>query len=366
MQGLSMTSATFIASRPVFTVDGEDVGELTRDLLHLHCEESVDGLKTLRGRFVAVGPQSGEQQQKLLYMDGRILDFGKEIKVAIGPLEGQRTIFEGFISALELNYEEGEEPEICLYAEDKLMDLRMTRRMKTYEEMNDEDIASAIAEEHGLTPEVDAPGPTYDRIQQLNMSDLAFLRERARLLQADVWTDGSSLFFKTRDRRDGLAMTLVRGNDIIAATACADLAHQRTSVRISGYDANNREVIDEEAGEDAVRGEITSGRSGVEILNSAFGERVSHRVREVPLESAEAADWVRAEILRRARGFVQVSGVTSGHPDLIVGGQLTLERMGPVFSGDGYYVTQVAHTYDLSSGHRTQFRAERAAVGNYA
>jgi len=361
-----MTEALFIASSPVFTVDGEDRGELARDLVRLECSESIDGLKTLRARFVAIGPQSGETQQSLLYMDGRILDFGREIKVAIGPLQGQRTIFEGYISALELSFEEGEEPEVCLYAEDKLMDLRMTRRMKTYEEMSDADIASAIAEEHGLTAEVDVSGPTYDRIQQFNMSDLAFLRERARLLQADVWTLGDRLFFKTRDRRPGPAMTLVRGNDIIAVTACADIAHQRTQVRVSGYDAQSREIIDETAGEEAISAEIAGGRSGISILNNAFGERVSHRVREVPLEASEAADWARAEMLRRARGFVQISAVTSGHPDLIVGTQLTLERMGPVFSGDGYYVTRVEHSYDLGKGHRTQFTAERAAVGHFS
>jgi uncharacterized protein len=359
-----MTEALFFAASPVFTVDGEDQGELARDLVRLECRESLDGLKTLQARFVAVGPRAGEREQGLLYQDGRLLDFGKAIKVAIGPLQGQRTIFEGVISALELSFEEGQEPEVCLFAEDRLMALRMTRRMRSYEAMSDADIAAAIAAAHGLSPEVDVDGPTYDRIQQFNMSDLAFLRERARLVQADVWTDGRRLFFQSRDRRQGPDLTLVRGNDIIAVSACADLAHQRTRVRVSGYDAARREAIDEEADEAAIGGEVTRGRSGVSILSGAFGDRVSYRVREVPLASGEAADWARAEMRRRARGFVQVNGVTSGHPDLVVGARVTLERLGPVFSGDGYYVTQVAHSYDLSSGHRTHFRAERATVGH--
>jgi phage protein D len=280
-------------------------------------------------------------------------------------LHNQRTIFDCHISAIEINYDEGEEPEVCIFAEDKLMDLRMTRRMFTYEQMSDADIAADIAEKHSLSSSVDVTGPTYDRIQQMNMSDLAFLRDRARLLQADVWIENGTLNFKTRDKRNGPALTLVRGNDIITVTACADLAHQRTSVRVSGYDANNREVIDEEATQDAVQAEIISGRSGSQILQTAFNARVSHRVCEVPLDASEATDWARAEMLRRARHFVKVNGVTSGHPDLIVGTQLTLERMGPVFDGDGYYVTRARHSYDLSNGHRTQFEAERAAVGNF-
>jgi len=361
-----MTSELFISSSPVFTIDDEDRGELARDLVHLQVEESTSGLKNLRARFVAIGPQEGSDNETLLYMDGRILDFGKAIRVAIGPLYAQRTIFDGYISAIEISYDEGEEPEVSICAEDRLMDLRMTRRMRSYEDMSDADIASEIANEHGLTPEVDVDGPVYDRIQQWNMSDLAFLRERARLLQAEVWVDEDSLHFKARDRRDGPDITLVRGNDMISVTASADLAHQRSAIHVSGYDANNREVIDEEAAGDVIQAEISAGRSGPDVLQTAFGERVSHRVREVPLDASEAADWARAEMLRRARQFVTINGITDGTPDLIVGSRLTLERMGPVFDGDQYYATHVRHTYDLASGHRTHFEAERASIGEFS
>ena len=360
-----MTSPLFISSSPVFTVDDEDHGELARDLIYLQVEESVSGLKNLRARFVALGPDQGAANEQLLYMDGRILDFGKSLKVAIGPLEGQRIIFDGFISALEINFDEGEAPEVCICAEDRLMDLRMIRRMRSYQQISDADIASEIASEHGLTPEVDVEGPNYDLIQQWNMSDLAFLRERARLIQAEVWVDGNSLFFKTRDKRNGTDITLVRGNEIITISASADLAHQRTAVHVSGYDATNREVIDEQATNDVIEAEVTGGRSGPQILQSAFGERVSHRVREVPLDANEATDWARAEMLRRARQFVRVNGITNGSPDLIVGSQLTLENMGAVFDGENYYVTHVRHTYELSGGHRTHFEAEKASVGNF-
>jgi hypothetical protein len=47
---------------------------------------------------------------------------------------------------------------------------------------------------------------------------------------------------------------------------------------------------------------------------------------------------------------------------MVVGSTLTLERAGAPFSGDGYYVTSVRHTYDLTSGFRTHFHAERATI----
>ncbi|MCI5222379.1 MAG: hypothetical protein D3924_06850, partial [Candidatus Electrothrix sp. AR4] len=121
--------------------------------------------------------------------------------------------------------------------------------------------------------------------------------------------------------------------------------------------------IDEAAGEEVIQAEVTEGRTGPAVLQKAFGERVSHRVREVCRNAGEASEWAKAEMLRRARGFVTVRGVTDGTPEMRVGSLLTLERMGAPFNGGGYYVTWVRHTYDLTDGHRTRFVAERATVG---
>jgi phage protein D len=357
-----MTEELFHSVAPVFQVEGEVKGELARDLSRLEIEETTAGLKTLSARLVAQGPVGDEPAEGQLYLDGSILDFGKKLEVSIGPSDSARTIFRGFVSGLEASFQEGHEPEVVIFAEDKFMKLRMTRRMKTYEKMTDAQIAEAIASEHGLSAQTDADGPTYDVVQQWNMSDLAFLRERAQLIQAELWFQDDALNFKTRDKRTATELTLVGGNQIIELQARADLAHQRTKIKVSGYDASERDKIDEEAGEDAIQAEVSGGRTGPAILNQAFGERVSYRVREAPLVSAEATAFARAEMLRRARAFVTVAGMTNGSPDMVVGSRLTLDRVGPPFNGSGYYVTRVLHTYDLKNGHRTNFAAERPTV----
>lgn len=357
-----MTEPLLFSSAPVFEVDGQAKGELARDLLRLEVEEATAGLKTLSARFIAHGPVAGSSQEMQLYLDGAIFDFGKKLAVSIGPESGARTIFRGFISGLEACFYEGKEPEVVVFAEDRLMSLRMTRRSKTYENLTDAQIAEEIAAEHGLTAAADADGPTYDLVQQWNMSDLAFLRERARLIQAEIWAIDDTLYFQTRDKRTATELTLIQGNQLLTLQARADLAHQRTAVKISGYDASLHEKIDEEAGSEAIAAEVAEGRTGLAILQRAFGERVSYRVREAPLTEGEARTWARTEILRRARGFVTVSATTNGSPDMIVGSRVTLERVGQPFNGPGYYVTRVCHTYDLKHGHRTHFTAERATI----
>jgi len=350
------------SSAPVFQVDGQVKGELARDLRRLEVEETTSGLKSLRATFVGHGPKTGKEEEVQLYLDGSILDFGKKLEVSIGPETDARTIFIGFLSGLEASFHQNKVPEVTAFAEDKLMQFRLTRRSKTYNEMSDADIARAIASEHGLSADADAAGPTYDVVQQWNMSDLAFLRERARLIQAEIWFYDNTLYFKSRGSRVGTELTLVRDNHLINVEVRADLAHQRTLVKVSGYDASARDVIEEEGGPDAIQAEISGGRTGPSILQSAFGDNISYRVREVPLKDAEARAWAKAEMLRRCRSFVTVVGVTRGSPDMIVGSKVTLDGVGKAFDGPGYYVTHVRHTYDMTYGHRTHFEAERPTI----
>jgi phage protein D len=347
---------------PVFKVDGTVQGDLARDVLRLEIEETTEGLKTCVAHLLGVGPSDGASSEQLQYLDGKILDFGKALEISIGPKGNERIVFKGEISALGPDLYEGQPPEVVVFAEDKLMKLRMTRRSKAYEQMSDADIASAIAGEHGLTADAEATGPTYDRVLQLNQSDLAFLRQRAARIRAEVWCDGDKLSFKTRGNRTGTDVTLVVGNQLLKLGARADLAHQRTKVVVSGYDADQRATIEQEAGADAVQAEVMGGRTGPAVLERAFGERVSQVVRDVPLVDGEATAWANGELLRRARAFVTVSGVTRGTPEMVVGSRLTIQRVGSAFEGGGYYVTRVRHTYDLYNGHRTFFDAERATL----
>lgn len=352
----------FGSKAPVFKVDGQVRGELARDLSSLYIEEATDGLRTMTLRLIAEGPKDNAPEEQDLYLDGQIVDFGKSIEVSIGPNDDARIIFTGAISAIEADFGEGSEPHVTVYAEDKLMGLRMTRHIKTWENMSDADIASAIASNNGLTGDTAADGPTYKVVQQWNQSDLAFLRERARLIQAEVWIDSDTLCFKSRGNRAGTAMTLVQGRELIDVKIRADLAHQRTKVKTSGFDASARDTIDEESSSDAIQAEISGGRTGPAVLQQAFGERVSYRVRETPTVSDEATAWAKGEMLRRCRAFVVATGTTDGSPDLIVGSKVNLDRVGTPFSGDGYYVVRVAHTYDLNSGYRTHFEAQRATI----
>jgi len=361
-----MTDPLIATVSPVFSVDGTVNRALGRDCVHLEVEEGVEGLRTMRADFVAIGPGATGPPDQMLHMDGQAVDFGQQVKVSVGPESAERTVFEGIVSGLEVVFADSEPPRLVVYAEDVLMRLRMTRRMRTYANVTDAEIAQQVVGAHQLQCDAAVDGPRYDVVQQLNQSDLAFLRERARLVQAELWCTDRTVHFRSRTNRRGPRLTLVQGNELIATRITADLAHQRSEVVVTGFDAQAKSVVEQRAGNEAIQAEVSDGRTGPQVVQRALDGSTSFRVREVALTAEEASAWAKAEMLRRARAFVTVSGLTRGSPDMVVGTVLKLQSVGPPFEGDGYYVTKVCHTYEHAQGLRTRFEAERPTVNQAA
>ena len=347
---------------PVFTVRGRTAGQLERDLLRLDIKEGTFGLRTLVAHFLAIGPRSDGSAESLSYLDGSVLDFGSAITVTLGPVGGERQVFRGTVSGLEVSFAEGEVPYVTVFAEDALMRLRLRHRTASYTNVTDADIARAIADEHGLDAAVDADGPTYPLVQQWDEADLSFLRDRALRVDAEIWVDSTdALHFATRDKRPGASLTLVQGNELIGVHARADLAHQRADVEMHGWDNAAVEPVAENANNDTIAAEVVTGRTGPQLVAQVFGggtATLTRARRDTPVAGTARA-YAEAEMRRRARAFVTVDAITAGTPDLMPGAHLDLRRMGCPFEGDGYRVVHAHHSYDRSTGYRTAFRAER-------
>src|SRR5262245_12400947 len=155
-------------ARPIVTLAGRDDVSLTEGLLRLSILETTAGLyrcEAAFGNWGTVGKDIG-----FLYFDRKRLDFGKALQIKLGSAP----IFDGRITGIEACFPEGGAPELVVLAEDRLQDLRMTRRSVTFTDVTDADVFRRIAGDHSLTASVDAPGPKHKLLAQLNQSDLAF------------------------------------------------------------------------------------------------------------------------------------------------------------------------------------------------
>jgi phage protein D len=344
-------------SRPVIFIGGEEKPELAGGLLSLLIAEHTSGLYRCEAKFGNWG--TVKNTTDFLYFDRKVLDFGKDLQVKLGS----DSLFNGKIMGLESTFPEGQSPEITVLAEDRFQDLRMTRRTRTFADVSDSDVISQIANDHGLTPSVSVDGPSYKVLAQVNQSDLAFIRERARAIDAEVWMDGSTLNAKSHSNRNGSSLQLTYGNQLRQFTVLADLAMQRTSVTVNGWDVSSKSALQYEATDSVISSELNGDSSGVSILQSSFGARKEALVHTVPLNSQEAQHEAETFFKLSARRFVVGHGVAETKGTLRVGTQADLQGLGPLFNGK-YYIPEVKHIFDNAKGLRTEFRAERLGIGS--
>ena len=355
-------NASFYPSRPVLRVDGEEKPALgTAGLVSLLVEETTIGLFRCEARFLNWGPTSGGTADYLLF-DRETLDFGKTLSVELGQPGKSKAVFAGRITALEAIYPPQRPPELTVLAEDRLQDLRMTRRTRSFENITDSDLFKRIASDHGLTPQIDATGPTHRALAQINRSDLAFVRERAAAIDAEVWIDDKTLYVQARSKRSSGELTLTYGQNLIEFSVLADLAHQRTSVSVGGWDVGGKQAIKEEATDSAIAAELAGLRGGSATLAQALATRKETVVTSVPQSAGEAKAIAEAEYRARARRFVTGSGIADGDPNLRVGTRVDLRGLGPLFEGK-YFVAAARHTFDMRYGYRTAFEVERPGIG---
>jgi len=346
-----------VSARPSIFVGGQENPGLVTGLNNLLISENTSGLYRCEASFVNWG--SINNTTDYLYFDRRTLDFGKDFQIK----RGDSTLFNGKIMGIEASYPEGQAPQISVLAEDRFQDLRMTRRTRTFADVTDADVFNQIANDHGLSPSVDVSGPTYKVLAQVNQSDLAFMRERARAIDAELWMNGSALNAKTRANRNGGSLKLTRGSELREFKVLADLALQRTSVTVNGWDVSGKTGLQFEATESAINAELNGDKSGVSILQSALGQRKEALVHTIPLNSQEAQAVAESFFKMSARRFLVGRGIAETTGSLHVGARVELRNLGPLFSGK-YYVTEVVHLFDSVKGLRTEFSAERPGIGS--
>ena len=354
------TVTGFYISTPTLKVDGTEKTDLALELHSLFVEETTLGLFRCEATFINWGTK--DSQPGYLFFDRQTLDFGKEFAVEFGPPGSQSQVFKGRITGIEAHFPSAADPLLTVLAEDRFQDLRMERRTRSFADVSDSDVFSQIASQHGLSPQVDVDGPTYRVLTQVNQSDLAFLRERAAAVDAEVWVDDRTLHAQARSRRDTGTVGLVYGKTLLEFSALADLSHQRTSVRVSGWDVAGKSALDEEAAESVVSAELDGKRSGSSVLGQALAERKERVTSAVPLSQTEARATAEALYRARARRFVTARGTADGTPSIRVGSTLDLSGLGDFFDGK-YYVRLARHTFDVENGYRTTFEVERPGLG---
>ena len=118
----------FYSARPRVSIDGSEDIALSQGVINLFAEEDCEGLARAE---IAVGNWGSNQGSvDFLYFARDVLDFGRSIRVELGAGDAAGSIFDGVITGLEGRFPKDRPPEILVLAEDRMQNLRMTRRSR--------------------------------------------------------------------------------------------------------------------------------------------------------------------------------------------------------------------------------------------
>src|SRR5207302_836357 len=110
-------------ARPSVEIEGQRDATLTASMLTLDIVDSADGLARCELLF---GNWGGAEHPGFQHFDRSKLDFGKKIQVRLAD----DVLFDGRVSAITARFPDGNPPQIGVCVEDRLQDLRMTRRTR--------------------------------------------------------------------------------------------------------------------------------------------------------------------------------------------------------------------------------------------
>jgi uncharacterized protein len=350
------------SSSPSFKVDGKDAPALNISLISIEISDDVAGMARLEATFDNWGTPPGGGSPGYMFFDGGVVSFGKELEVSIGPPGASAVVFKGRITSVGARFGATRAPEFTVRAEDDLQLFRFTRRTRTYEDVTDAEVAEALATAHKLGADCDAAGPRHRVLVQVAQTDLAFLRERAAAIDAQVWVADGKLMFKAHKDRDGGEVQLTLGKMLRRFDVVADLADQVAKVFGHGWDVANKEDPNVSAEGSLLADEANGASHGAGVVEQVFGAREEHVVDRPTASHDEAEALAKAILLRRGRAFVRATGETEGTATLKVGAKAKILGVGPIFEGT-YIATQVTHRWDRVRAFHTGFTAERPAVG---
>jgi len=348
-----MTEAAFASTRPQLMLDGEPRPDLEQALGAMVVNLPLAGSAHAELQLSNWGVPEGGRAPDFVLDD---IALGDHVSIAIGAGGDAVTLIEAEITAIEERYGDGA-PTRVLLLQDALHRLARARHSRSFEDLSLNQVINTIAGDAGLQADVNVSALT-GTWHQLNESSLAFmLRLLGRFDIAARLQDGA---LRARpEEADASPIRLDIQDSVLSARLIADLNHQATETRVSGFDAAHDEDTDHRVSRldvpphgDTAAGLLAQlGWPGPDIVPQPFAR-----------SAAEAEAWARAHFSRQAGRFVQGELRCQGEPGLRSGREVELEGVSPRLRGL-YRIVHCVHRFDNTAGFETHLRVNRADWG---
>ncbi|MGK3995540.1 phage late control D family protein [Sorangium sp. So ce1024] len=364
------TRTSFHVPRYRVRIDGRELHERGSDFLRVEVSDSISELSGFTLVLNNWDDGDGRRRPGFKYTD----DFaaiapGKRVEIEMGYEDAppMQLMLTGVITALDPSFPASGAPTITVRGLDRLHEMRNQPNSRSWS-VNDARIARDIARRYGMKAQVDtrldngAPLPEPGGIvPQQNMDDLAFLVERARRINFEVYARGDTLHFVRSREGQPPVLRLEWGTSLVSFSPTLSFARQVSEVTVRAwhpYSGRLISVTERRLDPDEVpRGK----RSADDLLQQLFRKQKEEIITsEGVLSEADARALAHSVLARSSDPFVTGTAQTVGVPLLRAGESVELTGLGKIFDGS-YYITESTHAID-DGGYQTSIQVRKAYV----
>ena len=338
---MSPAAAQHVASYDVL-LDGQSIAQAHRD--RIKELRVVDDLRLPDVCTVTLVYPRGEGVDELPFRIGSDLEVQLGARRSLEPA----TLFKGRVVTLEPDFGAGG-CSVTVRAFDRSHALHQTRRVRTFQNQTSSDIVQSIAQDAGLTAQVEPSGEPHDFVQQDNETDWDFIWRLAERIGFEFVVDDLVARFGRPPETQPIALQWP--DTLRAFRPRVSAVQQVQEVSLRAHDPKTKQVIESRAQTPSANGTIGLGWG--EVV-SAFQDGEFHIATEPVKSSAEGDALTQAVMDRLAHAYVSAVGVTAGDPRIRTGATLAVTGVGERFGGT-YHVARSTHVLRGGGAYETQF-----------
>lgn len=331
--------------------------EAMADLIKIDILDDVDA----PGMFAITITAWDTAKMQPKWIDHSLFREGNQVEIKFGYRDRTSTVLYGEITGLEPQFPASKPPVLTIRGHDRRHRLMRSRRTRSFTNCKDSDIASQLASDANLRPQVEDTSVTLPYVLQHNQTDLEFLNARAKRINFEVAMTDRDLIFRKRKTADSPELTLHRAVELLEFHPRLSTLGQIPQLEVRGWDPASKKEIVGSAGPGDAPALMGGSRLGSSVTQQAFGTTPSARVTS-PVQSQSEADLMaKQSFAEMALNYIRADGVCIGEPRIRSGTVLRIEGIGDRFTGT-YYVLSAEHLFRPGKGFRTHFSARRNAT----
>lgn len=292
---------------------------------------------------------------ELKLTDGTQFKPGGEVTIAGANPGGQRTtILVGEVTALEPVLDQHFK-RLVVRGYDRAHRLYRGHKTRTFLKQTDSNIASRIAQEAGLTADVEATSEQHEYVMQDNQTDMEFLRGRAARVGFRVIVENRKLKFRRPEGSPPEAPVQEWSKTLLSFRARMTAVAQANEVQVRGWNPKTKQAIVGRASTAAQPSIVGDGKNGGQVAQQSFGSAATVMVTDQPVSTQSEANKLAQAVLDDLTGdYLSAEGVCLGEPAIKAGKLVEVKGIGTRLSGK-YFVTASRHEYTPENGYTTTF-----------